>query len=225
MTLKEFYQSLNGEELEGSLLNSAIYSIISSIIVIIILYFILPNNFLNEYGFYLFFAILSYALIMPGIRQIKTYKNFACMSGMMIGMTFGMISGFLSGFFVGATNGMFTGAVFGIIIGIFIGIWMGLCCGVMGYLEGIMAGFMGGIMGAMTSVMMLNDHLKIFTSLTFIICAMMLFGLNYMIYNETRQMEKNKNEGQKIIVLLSVLFTLFTVLIMVYGPRSFLFGG
>nr|MBA4404914.1 hypothetical protein [Nanoarchaeum sp.] len=225
MTLKEFYKSLNGKELEGSLFNSIIYSIIASIITLGILYLIIPKSFLNIYGFYLLFAVLSYALIMPGIRQVRTYKEFACMPGMMIGMTFGMISGFLSGFLVGATNGMFVGSVFGMTIGIFVGIWMGLSCGVMGYLEGLMAGFMGGLMGAMTSVMMFNDNLNIMTMIVFVICAAILFGLNYMIYNETRLMEKKKHERQKIVILLSIVFTLLTVLIMVYGPRSFLFEG
>lgn len=225
MTLKEFYKSLGKKELEGTLFNSIIYSLITSFLILGGLYITSPNKFSSDYIFYLLFVVLIYALIMPGIRQVRSYKEFACMSGMMIGMTFGMISGFFVGFVIGATNGMFMGSVIGMSVGIFIGIWMGLCCGVMGYLEGVMAGFMGGLMGAMTSVMLLNDNLKIMTVIIFLICSMILFGLNYMIYKETRQMERQKIEGQKIVVFLTALFILITFFVMVYGPRSFLFGG
>ena len=53
-----------------------------------------------------------------------------------------------------------------------------------------MAGFMGGLMGAMTAVMMLNDNLKLATVLVFLVSAVIMIGLNYMIYQETRSFER-----------------------------------
>src|SRR3989344_5669060 len=116
MAYKEFIKSLNGDGVEGELIKTVIYSILTSAIVLGILYYIklkTVESFIPKYGFYLFFAVLSYALIIPAIRQIRAYKEFPCMSGMMIGMTLGMISGFLSGILLGATNGMFIGGIFG----------------------------------------------------------------------------------------------------------------
>ena len=119
---KRFTKELNeGERVEGELLKTFLYSVLSSIAIIGILYieiFRHMEDFIPKYGFYVFFVVLSYAVIIPSIRQVRAYKQFACMSGMMIGMTSGMIAGFLSGFFVGATNGMFWGSVFGMGVGI-----------------------------------------------------------------------------------------------------------
>jgi hypothetical protein len=148
MSFKQFMQELNGSRVEGELLKTIFYSLITSFIVIGALYFLRLKNvpdFIPKYGFYLFLAAISYALIVPAIRQVRAYKQFGCMSGMMIGMTTGMIAGFMAGYFIGATNGMFIGGVFGMVIGSAIGIWMGSCCGIMGFMEGLMAGFMGGL--------------------------------------------------------------------------------
>src|SRR3989344_1209187 len=166
MSFEQFTKELNGDRVEGELLKTIFYSLITSFIVIAALYALRLKNltdFIPKYGFYLFLASISYALILPAIRQVRAYKQFGCMSGMMIGMTTGMIAGFMGGYFIGATNGMFIGGVFGIVVGSLIGIWTGSCCGIMGFMEGIMAGFMGGLMGAMTSVMLLNDHIKLAT--------------------------------------------------------------
>jgi hypothetical protein len=146
------------------------------------------------------------------------------MSGMMIGMTIGMISGFLAGFFIGATNGMFYGIVFGIAVGIFMGVWNGKCCCIMGIMEGLMAGFMGGLMGAMTSVMLLNDHLKLASAIVFAISAVIMFSLNYMIYGEMKENKSEMKESHWIVVLLSAILTGITIWLMVYGPRSVLFA-
>jgi hypothetical protein len=142
------------------------------------------------------------------------------MSGMMVGMTMGMMVGFLGGYFIGATNGMFVGGVFGMLAGIVFGVWMGSCCGVMGYMEGIMAGFMGGWMGAMTSVMLLNDHLRLATILIFIVGAIILASLNYLIYLETRESERHRIEDPFVAVSISFVLTTVIAWIMVYGPRS-----
>lgn len=221
---KRFTKELNeGERVEGELLKTFLYSVLSSIAIIGILYieiFRHMEDFIPKYGFYVFFVVLSYAVIIPSIRQVRAYKQFACMSGMMIGMTSGMIAGFLSGFFVGATNGMFWGSVFGMGVGIVLGIWNGKSCGIMGIMEGMMAGFMGGLMGAMSSVMMLNDNLKAASVIVFVISAVIMFSLNYMIYKEMKENERQTNEAHFITVVISVILTLLTVLFMVFGPRS-----
>jgi hypothetical protein len=227
MSFKEFTKELNGNRVEGELLRSILYSLLISFGLFAILYVLrlrYVDSFLPKYGFYIFFAILSYAVIFPSIRQIRAYGNFACMSGMMIGMTTGMMAGFLSGFFVGATNGMFYGIVFGMGVGIFMGVWAGRCCGVMGVMEGLMAGFMGGLMGAMTSVMLLNDNLKIASVIIFVICSIIMFSLNYMIYGEMKENKREMRESHWVIVLLSAILTGITIWLMVFGPRSALFA-
>lgn len=227
MSFKQFTKELQGQRVEGELVKTVFYSLITSFIVLAILYYFrfrTISDFVPKYGFYLFFAMLSYALVVPTIRQIRAYKNMACMSGMMVGMTIGMMAGFLAGYFVGATNGMFVGGVFGMSVGIILGIWMGSCCGIMGLMEGLMAGFMGGWMGAMTSVMLLNDNLKIASVLIFIVCATILGSLNYMIYLEAKENERQRKEDHFTTIIISFILTIVTAWLVVYGPRSALFG-
>ena len=227
MTFKDFTKELNGNRVEGELVKTIFYSLITSFIVLGVLYFFkfkYIENFIPKYGFYLFFAVLSYALLVPTIRQIRAYKQMACMSGMMVGMTIGMMAGFLAGYFVGATNGMFIGGIFGMAVGIILGIWTGSCCGVMGSMEGIMAGFMGGWMGGMTSVMLINDNLKLASVIIFGVCAVILVSLNYMIYLETKESERQRREDHFITIIISFILTLITIWIVVFGPRSALFS-
>ena len=227
MSFREFTKVLNGSRVEGELIKTILYSLLTSFLVLGILYYFKFRylaDFMPKYGFFLFFAVLSYALIVPTIRQIRAYQNMACMSGMMVGMTIGMISGFLAGYFLGATNGMFIGGVFGMFVGIVLGVWTGSCCGVMGSMEGIMAGLIGGWMGAMTSVMLLNDHLKLATGLIFIVSALILVSLNYMIYIETKETERQRREDHFMTILISFILTTLTIWLIVYGPRSALFG-
>ena len=176
-----------------------------------------------KYGFYLFFAVLSYALITPSVRQVRAYKEFACMTGMMIGMTIGVIAGFVAGFFIASTNGMFYGSVFGISAGILLGAWNGKCCGVMGVMEGMTAGFMGGLMGAMTAIMMINDNLKVASVVVFLISSVILIGLNYMIYFEMKNSERRIKEDNFPTIIISFVLTTITTWLMVFGPRSALF--
>jgi len=228
MSFNQFVKELeNNSRVEGELIKTMLYSLATSLIILAILYYIklkYIEDFIPKYGFYLFFSILSFAIIIPSIRQVRAYKEFTCMSGMMIGMTIGMVAGFLSGFYIGATNGMFYGSVFGMSIGIFLGVWTGKCCGIMGIMEGIMAGFMGGLMGAMTSVMMINDNLKAASVIVFLVCSIIIFGLNYMIYFEAKENERQLKEDYIITIILSFIFTLLTVWLMVFGPRSTLFS-
>mgnify|MGYP001588841237 FL=1 len=227
MSFKEFTKELNGSRVEGELIKTILYSLLTSFILLGILYYVklkTISDFVPKYGFFIFFASLSVALIIPAMRQVRAYKQLPCMSGMMIGMTVGMISGFLIGFLIGATNGMFIGGVAGMAMGIVMGIYTGNCCGIMGAMEGIMAGFMGGIMGAMTSVMLLNDNLKAATIIVYIVSAIIMISLNYMIYKESRDIERVKNEDYMLDIFITMIIISFVTWIMLYGPRSFLFG-
>ncbi len=226
MTFKEFQKSLAEDGAEGELVKTIFVSLATSFAVLAILYLFrlrYIENFIPKYGFYLFFAILSYSLILPSLRHVRAYKELPCMAGMMIGMTIGMISGFLAGFFVASTNGMFVGSVFGMLIGIVFGILTGKCCGVMGIMEGIMSGFMGGLMGAMTSIMLLNDHLKATSVIVFVIAGVILVGLNYLIHKETREIERRHRDSHLFTISWSFALTVITIVLMVFGPRSALF--
>ena len=87
-----------------------------------------------------------------------------------------------------------------------------------------MAGLMGGWMGAMTSVMLLNDHLKLATGLIFIVSAIILISLNYMIYLETKEVERQRREDHFMTIFISFILTTLTIWLIVYGPRSLLFS-
>jgi len=222
-SFKKFLSSLNSDKVEGELVKTILYSLITSFIVLVILYFIKfkdVDNFMGKYGVLFLLIIISYSLILSTIRQIRAYKEFSCMSGMMIGMTIGMVAGFLAGFFVGATNGMFFGSMFGIIIGIMLGMWNGYCCGIMGIMEGIMAGFMGGLMGAMSSVMMINDHLIAASIIVTFVCSIILIGLSYMIHKETIERERQHKESHLFTIVSSTILTIITSLFIVLGPRG-----
>ncbi len=226
MSVSEFIKELGGERAEGELLKIVLYSLVSSILLLVILYFVRlrwVEGFIPQYGFYLFLAAVGYSFIIPAIYQVRSYKVFPCMSGMMIGMTIGMVAGFMAGMFLGATNGMFVGTVFGMAVGIPLGIWNGRCCGVMGVMEGTMAGFMAGPMGAMTSVMLLSDHLKVAVAILTVIGIFIVTGLNYMIYKEMKHSENRGKEKIFTSVIISVILTLLTTWLMVFGPKSFLF--
>ena len=227
MTFKEFIKELNGKGVEGEIIKTVIFSLLTSLTTLIILYFLklkTIQDFIPKYGYYLFFISLSYAILMPAIKQVRAYKELPCMSGMMVGMTIGMISSFLPGFYVASNNGMFIGGFFGVSIGIIMGAWQGKCCGIMGTMEGIMAGFMGGLMGAMTSFMLLNDNLKIAGVLVFIISAIIMFSLNYMMYKESKQLQRQRKEDNFLTVLLTFILTIVTTWLIVLGPRSAIFN-
>ena len=229
MSIKEFISELNGSRVEGELVKTIFYSLLTSFVFLGILYFWQFRNigeFMPKYGLFLFFSALSYAIIVPSIRQIRAYKELPCMSGMMVGMTTGMIASFLPGFYIASTNGMFYGGFFGVAVGIVFGIWNGKCCGIMGAMEGIMAGFMGGLMGAMTAFMLLNDHLTATAVIIFIIGAVIIFGLNYMIYREAKaaEMERHLKEDYFLVVIITFVLIAITTWLMIYGPRGGIFA-
>ncbi len=222
MSLKDFGKFMTKDV---NFVKSVFISLIVSFSVFLIAYFSrlrYIEDFFPRYGFYIFFGILSYSLIVPTLKHIRPYKEFPCMGGMMVGMTLGMISGFLPGFFIGATNGMFYGSLWGMIVGIGLGVWSGKCCGIMGVMEGMMSGFMGGLMGAMTAIMMFNDNLKFAGILVFVICSVIILGLNFMIYKETKGIDRIY-EDNFFNAVLSFLLTTITIWLSVFGPRSVLF--
>lgn len=188
-------------------------------------FFYSVENFFSKYAPYIFYLIISVVTNGVVIWHIKAYqRNASCMSGMMIGMTTGMMSGFMFGAIVGATNGMFYGSIYGILIGILVGVWCGKCCGIMGIMEGLMAGLMAGLMGAMTSVMMLNDNLQIFMPFLIFICSVILIGLTYMVYKESKEedIELEIKEGYNLLSFITISFivTIITTFFMIYGPKS-----
>ncbi|MBM3232784.1 hypothetical protein FJZ18_01305 [Candidatus Pacearchaeota archaeon] len=214
------------EEVKEDLLKTIFVSLVTSLTVAGVLYYLRlqhVDGFITKYGYPLLLSIASYAIVLPSIRHVRAYKEFPCMSGMMVGMTIGMIAGFLPGFYAGSTNGMFWGSVLGMSIGIFFGVTTGRCCGIMGKLEGAMAGFMGGLMGAMTAVMLLNDNLIVMAVIALVACAGIVFGLNLMIYGESRQLERKQREDHSYTIVWSFVLTVVTIWLMVFGPRSPLF--
>lgn len=223
MSFKKFMKALGNDEIDGEIIKTVFYSLIVSFITFGILYYLKlkdVDNLFTKYGFFLFFAFLSYAIIIPAVKQVASFKEFPCMSGMMVGMTIGMISGFLPAYFVGATNGMLYGSLLGMIIGISFGIYNGKCCGVMGILEGTMAGFMGSLMGAMTAIMIVNDSVKVMGVIVFIVCGIIMISLNYMVYKESSMLERKEKDGQFSTIVLSFILSVVTIWLVVFGPRS-----
>ena len=218
-------------KVEKSMIKTAFYNLIFLILIELVSYFGFFKNipdFFPKYGYYLIFLVIAVVINSIAIWHIKAYKHvFSCMTGMMIGMTIGMSSGFSIGLIVGATNGMFIGGLAGIIIGIIVGSYAGNCCGLMGIMEGMMAGLMGGLMGAMTSVMTLNDNLAIFVPILMISILAMIIGLIVMVYQEEISKKSEVHYyGFDLLPFITVNFiiTFGLTLLMVYGPRSFLFS-
>ncbi|MFH1133247.1 MAG: hypothetical protein V1735_02040 [Nanoarchaeota archaeon] len=226
MAFHQFVKELEGGRVEGILLQTAILSLITSFIILGVLYALVLrsiDNFIGRYGLPLLLAAVSTALLMPAVKQVRTYRKLACMPGMMVGMIIGMISGFLAGYAVGMTNGMFIGSLWGMAVGISLGVLTGLCCGVMGLLEGIMAGFMSGLMGAMTAVMLLNDHVVAMGIIIFGISSAIILGLNYMMFTEMRKEHDGLPKGDSLAVYLTAAIISLTTVLVAYGPRSVLF--
>lgn len=227
MSFSQFSKELRGSRIEGKIVRTFFTSIIVSLVFLLLLYYFRFNqigDFWSEYGFFIVLSALSYALIIPTIKQVMAYREMGCMAGMMVGMTIGMVAGFLSGFYIGSTNGMFIGSIWGMIVGITLGIYNGKCCGIMGVMEGTMAGFMGGLMGPMTAVMMLNDHLKAMGVIVFLVSTFIMIGLNYMIYKEMKEMEVNADNDYFSVVMITIILMSITSWIIINGPRSALFG-
>src|SRR3989344_5547426 len=94
MSFKEFTKSLTKDGPQGELIKTIFISLAVSFAIFGMFYFFrlkYIENFIPKYGFYLFFAVLSYALILPSIRYVRAYKEFPCMSGMMAGLMGGLM--------------------------------------------------------------------------------------------------------------------------------------
>jgi hypothetical protein len=229
MSFRQFARDVwQSKGIEGKVLMHVLVSVITSFVVLGVLYFFRLRDiptFNETYRFFLFFAVITYALLAGVLVQVRAFGQFPCMSGMMIGMTTGMIAGFLPGFFIAATNGMFVGSMVGMGLGITIGIIAGgRACGVMGFMEGIMAGFMGGLMGAMTSFMLFNDHLRATTTVISFICSLILISLNYLLYVESKQLEQRRTPEYLSTTVFTFIAIVLTTWFMVYGPKSGVFG-
>ena len=91
-------------------------------------------------------------------------------------------------------------------------------------MEEVMAGFMGGLMGAMTAFMLYNDHLILSMIIVFIISSIILFSLHFMIYKEMKFEERKIKEDHILTFVITFVLIILTMWLMVYGPRSGVFG-
>jgi hypothetical protein len=182
-------------------------------------------DFISNYVIWFFYLNLSISTIGSAVWHYLAYKvRVTCMTGMMIGMTIGMQTGMMIGSVIGAVNGFFVGAMTGMILGVIAGALTGKCCGIMGVLQGMMAGVMGGTMGPMISIMMFSDNLLLFMPFYIAINVFILWGFSYMVLEEMGEGKNAEKTPTEFITLASVciIITFVLVIIMVYGPKSFL---
>jgi len=214
--------------------NKLAWYTIATLIVIILLqvagYFTFLNqipNFLTKFGWWIFYLDISVATIAGAFWYYTTYKGYvSCMASMMIGMTLGMQTGMMLGSVFGAVNGYFIGAMIGMILGTVVGLITGKAS-IMGMVQGAMSGLMGGTMGAMITVMMYTDHVLYFMPFYMIINIAILVGFAYMYHDEV--IKDNKEVVKRhvsiwTIILLSVIADIVFTALMIYGPKSILFG-
>jgi hypothetical protein len=158
----------------------------------------------------------------------ESYSGYvSCMASMMIGMTLGMQTGMMLGSVFGAVNGYFIGAMIGMILGTLIGLVTGTDS-VMGMIQGMMSGLMGGTMGAMITVMMFTDHVLLFMPFYIIINLAILLGFIYMYHEEVIKDNNDvvkKDLSISLFVVICVVAALIFSAIMIYAPKSILFGG
>ena len=204
---------------------------IAIVLLQVIGYFTFLNNipnFLENFGWWILYLDISIATIGGALWYYASYKGYvSCMASMMIGMTLGMQTGMMIGAVYGAVNGYFIGAMIGMILGTIIGLVTGRAS-IMGAMQGAMSGLMGGTMGAMITMMMFTDHVLYFMPFYMIINVGILAGFVYMYHDEV--IKDNKEVVKKKISLVSftlwcVLATIILTAILVYAPKSLLFGG
>jgi hypothetical protein len=209
-----------------TLLLMAILLIIETIAYFGFLKFI--PSFLPKYGLWMLYLDISIATIGASLWYMYSYKtNVTCMTGMMIGMTVGMQIGMMVGIIFGAVNGFFIGSMVGMILGTIAGAIAGSSCGIMGILQGMMAGVMGGTMGPMIGLMMFTDHIQIFMPFFMLFNILILAGFIYMYYEEVIENRKDVTKRHidfATFISIGVIATIILAVIMVYGPKSLLFG-
>ena len=219
-------KSMMQELISGSLVQERemlVYSVLSVIVSIGLQFILFPligyrAQFTALLPFIAMLDVSAGALLFSMWHFFSLKSQVSCMTGMMVGMTMGMIGGFLSGYVIGATNGMFMGSVFGVAIGFVLGVWAGSCCGVMGAMEGIMAGLMSGTMGAMLSIMMLSDHLMLFSAFFLAVCLAILGASFYMLNKEFGNV--NQAEGHAQAVMFAAALSTVLAFVIMAGPKG-----
>lgn len=180
-------------------------------------------NFLQHYGWWLFYLDLAIVSIGTATWHVRAYRTkVTMMVGMMIGMTFGMQTGMMIGTIIGATNGLFIGSLTGMLLAVIIGVLNGKCCGTMGILEGSMAGVMGGIMGGMTGMMLSVDHILWFMPFFFLINLAITWGLSIMLYEEAVEEKNVTTQPIPFLTFASwcVIATALLTALIVYGLKT-----
>jgi len=184
-------------------------------------------NFLGKYIWWIFYLDVSVAALAGALWYYASYKGYvSCMASMMIGMTVGMQTGMMLGAVFGAVNGFFIGAMVGMILGTIAGVITGRSS-VMGFVQGMMSGVMGGTMSAMITVMMFTDHILVFMPFYMIINVVILAGFVYMYHDEVIKDNKEivKDEVDlATMIAICIIFTAILTTILVYAPKSLLFG-
>ena len=235
MTKKTISKKESNDSTQSMDYNQLVLYSISGFFAIIILQLIayfgfLKNisNFLPSFGLWIFYLDISIVTIGIALWYIASYSGYkSCMASMMIGMTMGMQIGMMIGAVYGAVNGFFIGAMIGMIAGSLIGAITGKTH-TMGWLQGLMSGVMGGTMGAMITLMMFTDRIIYFMPFYMILNIAIIIGFLKMYHEEVI-----KDNADVVINDIGILtFTSLCVIagfvftaILVYAPKSILFGG
>jgi hypothetical protein len=206
-------------------------SFILMILLDVIAYFLVLNqvsNLIIKYAWWILYLDISIVTLAGALWYYSSYKGYvSCMASMMIGMTLGMQAGMMLGAVFGAVNGYFIGAMIGMLLGTIIGFVTGKAS-IMGALQGMMSGLMGGTMGAMITVMMFTDNVLWFMPFYMLINVAILIGFVYMYHDEV--IKDNKEVVKRHIsfgtfIIWCVVATIILTAILVYAPKSILFGG
>ena len=224
---RDFVSNRKKYVVEYTMLRYVAYAFLLLLILEALAYYVFfryEPDFLNRYGWWLFYTTLSAVSVGAAIWHFKAYKTeIPHMTGMMIGMTIGMTSGLMIGTIIAVTNGLFVGVLTGMILSSLVGWYTGKCCGIMGVLEGLMAGVMGSMMGSMIGVMLISEHILIFMPVFMILMLIVLGGLSYMLFEEVvEDKEAIERSPADFWTFFSYCFlaTFVLILIMLYGWKS-----
>ena len=172
---------------------------------------------------WLWYLIITIAVVFGALWHIRAHKvQVSSMMGMMIGMILGMQAGTMLGIVIGSTNGMFMGSLFGMLFGIFVGVYASNSCGLMGILNGTIMGTMGGTMGTMLALMMKVDYILWFMPFFTIVNILILWGLNFLVFEEIVEGKKVIREGVGFITFFvsCLIMTALMIVIILYGYTS-----
>lgn len=226
--LLSFYTQREKYHIEWSMIKYSLISILLLITIAEILAFTLwktNTTYLTHFP-WVIYLIITISIVLGAVNHIHAHNHtkttIPSMTGMMIGMILGMQSGVMLSVIIGSTNGMFMGSLFGVLFGVAIGVYASHRCGLMGILNGAIMGTMGGTMGPMIALMMKIDHILWFMPLFTLLNVLIIWGLNFLVYEELVETKKVERTNIKFIpfFLLSLLFTTFFTLIIIYGYTS-----